>query len=120
MEINFILCIIFIMLCPCCIVPLILQFFGIIVRYEVYILILIIQVIFLYINKTKWKKEQNNIHIYLAIIINIVTLLCVYFNFINYGFLKNILISLNLINIFVGFYRNKNITCKDNSCNHKH
>jgi hypothetical protein len=109
------------MLCPCCIAPLILQLFGVMINYEIYILILIIQLIFLYLNKTKWKQEKNNIHIYLAIIVNILTLISAYYNFLNtYKFLKYSLISLNLTNILVGLYRNRKTSCKDNSCKHKH
>ena len=109
------------MLCPCCIVPLFLQLFGVIINYEIYILILIVQLFFLYMNKVKWKQEKNNIHIYLAIVINIITLLSAYYNlFITYKFLKYTLISLNLTNIVLGLYRNRNISCKDNSCKRKH
>lgn len=109
------------MLCPCCILPLIFQSFGISLDYKLYVLILIIQLFFLYLNKTKWKQEKNNIHIYIAILLNIIIIPYAYYNLLlTYKALRYSFMVLNIINIFVGLYRNRNVSCKDNSCKHKH
>lgn len=95
------------MICPCCIIPLFFQLFGIIVKYEIYIFILILQLFFLYMNKVKWKRNHNDIHIYTAITINLITLICAYYNILANNFLlKYSLITCNLINIGVALYKN--------------
>lgn len=58
---------------------------------------------------------------YIAIIINLITIVCVYYNIFNtYQILRNIFIGLNFTNIVVALYRNKNTKCKDGSCKTKH
>jgi len=113
------------MFCSCCVLPIILNLFGFVATYKLNIFIFFLQIIFLYINIAYYKQKENLLHIYIAIIINIML------GFLSFNrhripwttnsintFSKTINM-LGFINMSIFFY--KSLTKKNNkkSCSHK-
>ena len=79
-------------------------------NYKIHILIFFMQVIFFYINGYIWKKKNNNIHLIISIINNIVIGVINYYHNkltdIEYKIITIVFIIISIINVSIGFYKN--------------
>jgi hypothetical protein len=79
-------------------------------NYKIHILIFFIQIIFFYINGYIWKKKNNNIHLIVSIVNNIIIGIINYYHnkltSIEYKIITIIFLLISIINVSIGFYKN--------------
>jgi hypothetical protein len=117
------------MLCACCIIPFLLQGFGLVMGYKIHILIFVIQVAFLWLNVFHFKQKKNLIHIIISITVNILMgmlgLTKIYFSEYVSTVLMRVITLMGFINMLIFIYRNfikKNgkHKCNNHECGDKH